>query len=427
MKKNLLVFFILIFSEIGFSQIINGRFSSSLYSFEIFDTVGVSNSYLRAFQTMQLDITKDKYSFNTLIYANSNILGDIKEASTLKIYNIFFKARKIFNVLEINLGRQYVFGGVANGLIDGSVLKLNLLKNQLIIKGFAGTNVNKDLKPDFSTKFKNNHLVGFHLIGNPLDNLFLSISYMNRHRERTRYEVNRPDTIGIVYNHTIEYNSAAEQFVGADFDYDFPKYIRFNARYDYDLNQNKTSRIQLSSRVKLSDKFSLTAEYINRTPRIYYNSIFNVFQSNNTQEIEGGLEYLYNPSLRIFTKFANISYSDDKANRFTLGVNTSYGSLTYSGSNGYSGELSSVSGQIFYPLLERKIIPTISVTRSSYKLTKNSDRYESFAGAFGAAVNILKSFSFDVQLHWLSNRLYKDDVRLLLKANYFFTQNLNIL
>lgn len=427
MKKILLLIFILIFGGTTNAQIINGRLSTSIYSFEKFDTIGVSNSYYRAFQTFQFDITKEKVSFNTLIQGNANLYGDVKEVSNLRIYNIYFRVRKVFDVLDINLGRQYVFGGIANGLIDGSMLKLNLLKNQLIIKGFVGTNVNKDLKPIFSTKFKNNNLMGFHLIGNPINNLIFSISYMNRHRERTQYEVERPDSLGIVYNHKVTYNSANEQLIGVDVDYDFPQYVRFNARYDRDLNLNKTSRIQLGSRVKLSEKFSLTGEYINRTPRIYFNSIFTIFQSNNTEEIEGGIEYLYKPSLRVFTKFANISYSDDKANRFTIGLITNYGSLTYSGSSGYSGELSSVSGQIFYPLMERKIIPTVSVNRSSYKLTKNSNRYESFAGIFGVAINMVKFFSFDVQLHWLSNRVYKNDVRLLLKANYFFTRNLNIL
>lgn len=426
MRKVLLLVLVLIFGEIGNTQIINGRFSTSIYSFEKFDTIGVSNTYYRTFQTLQVDLTKDKFSFNTLIQGNANLSGEVEEVSNIKIYNMYFRVKNVFDFLDINFGRQYVFGGVANGLIDGSSLKLSFFKNRLNLKGFAGANVNKDLKPDLMPNLKNNYLLGLQLLGNPIENLNMSLSYLNRHRARTQYSVKRPDTIGLVYDHIVSYNSIAEQFVGTDVDYEFYKLGRIFARYDYDLNLNRTSRIQFGTKIKVTENIFATGEYINRTPRIYFNSIFYVFQSNNTEEIEGGIEYLYKPSLRLFTKFASISYSDEKANRFTLGLVSNYGSLTYSGSTGYSGELSTVSGQLFYPLLDRKIVPTVSVSRSSYKLTKNSDRYESFAGVFGVAVNMIKSVSFDVQLHWLSNRVYKNDLRMLLKANYFFTRNLKI-
>lgn len=427
MKKILPWLFIFVFSGFSSAQIINWRLSTSLYSFKKYDTIGVSNSYYRAFQTLQFDVTKDRYSFNTLIQGNTNLYGDVEEVNSLKIYNMYFRIKKIFNILDLNIGRQYVFGGVANGLIDGSALRFYLLNNRLIIKGFAGANVNKDLKADFQNNLKNNYLLGLQFVGNPIENLNLSVSYFNRHRERINYSALRPDTLGFVYDHTVKYNSSAEQFWGADLDFESQKYGRIFARYDYDLNLQNTSRIQFGAKVKITEKVFLTGEYINRTPRLYFNSIFYVFQSNNTEEIEGGFEYLYKPSLRIFTKFAHIWYSDDKTNRFTVGLTTGYGSLTYSGSTGFSGELSSVSGQIYYPLLERKLVPTVSVAHSSYKLTKNSDRFESFSGVFGVAVNMIRSISFDVQLHWLSNRVYKNDVRLLLKANYFFTQNINIL
>ncbi|RCK77563.1 MAG: hypothetical protein IGBAC_1872 [Ignavibacteriae bacterium] len=427
MKRIFILILMILFQEVSISQIVNGRFSTSVYSFEKFDTIGISSSYWRAFQTFQLDVTKERYSLHSLIQGNANFSGDVDEISNIKFYNLYFKIKKIFNVADFNLGRQYIFGGIANGLIDGAAIKLSLYDNKLILKSFGGAIVNKELKPEITKSLRNNYLLGFHLIGSPVNDLSLSVSYMNRHRERLQYNTIRPDTLGFVYNQLIGYPSSAEQFISGDVDYNFLNYGRLYARYDYDINMVQTSRLQFGTKVLVTNQIALIGEYIRRTPRLYFNSIFYVFQSNNTEEVEGGIEFSYKPNMKFYAKFANVQYSGDKANRYTIGMSTEYGSLFYAGSNGYAGELSSVSAQIFYPLLERRIIPTISVSRSSYKLTKNSDRYESFTGVFGAAVNLIKNISFDAQIHWLNNKVYKDDLRFLFKASYFFSQKLNIL
>ncbi len=427
MKKVLLLFFCVIFGGISYTQIINGRFSTSFYSFEQFDTIGISNSYWRAFQTFQFDVTKDRYSFHTLIQGNTNISGEVNEVSSLKFYNMYLKIKKIFNIADINFGRQYIFGGISNGLIDGATLRLSFYNNRLILKTFAGSIVNKDLKPELTKNIKNNYLLGFHFLGNPIQDLNLSISYLDRHRDRLQYKANRPDSLGYLYEKLISYQSGAEKFFSTDVDYNFLNYGQIYARYDYDLNLEKTSRIQFGTKIYVTNNIAFNGEYIKRTPRLYFNSIFYVFQSSNNEEIEGGVEYSYLPNLKFYAKLANVKYSGDKANRYTFGMSTDYGSLFYAKSDGYAGELSSVSAQIFYPLLNRKIIPSISVSRSSYKLSDKSERYESFASVFGVAVNLINSISVDVQLHWLNNKVYKDDLRFLLKANYFFSQKLNIL
>lgn len=425
--KKLLVFILIIGSNaILQSQILNGRFSTSFYSFEKFDTIGASNLILRAFQTLQLDVTKDQYSFHSLLQGNTNISGDVYEASPIKFYNIYFKVRKIFNFADLSLGRHSVFAGVGNGLIDGATIRLAFFQNKLILKTFGGADADYKLKPEFTKNLKDNYIIGFQLIGNPIEDLSIGVSYVDHHKERLSYIIPRPDSSGLVYYPEISYNSNMEQLASTDINFEYPSYFRIQARYDYDLNLEQSSRIQFGTKIYLLKNISIIGDYIQRTPRLYYNSIFQVFDSQNNEEIETGLEYVFNQKIRFFGKFANVQYSGDKTNRFTFGMNTNYGSLVYSGSNGYAGELSNVSAQLFYPMHNRKIIPMISVSRASYKLQKNGNRYESFVGVIGISTQLVKYLSLDAQINWISNRIYKDDLRLLLKANYFFSQRLNI-
>lgn len=427
MKKTLIIFFcFLCFTGSQYGQIINGRFTTSFYTFEKFESPTTSESHLLAYQTAQLDITKNNISVSTLFQGSKNF-PDVGNFSAVRMYNLFFKWRNIADVADLTLGRHSVFAGVGNGLIDGGTLKLKFFDKAISLTGYAGANVKENLETYVTTNRKDNYMVGGQLVTTLFSDLRVGLSYYNRHRERVSYKTLRADSLGLPTYRIIELDSPAEQFTSADVNYFHKSLGRIYGRFDYDLNFEKNSRIQFGGRANLTSTISLTGDYIYRVPRISYNSIFHVFNYSNTTEIEGGLEYAYQPTLRIFGKFANIKYSGDNSQRYTFGMNAEYGSLVYSGNTGYAGELSALSAQLFYPLFDRVLIPTIAFSRSSYKLSKQSDRMESFTGILGATVKTSQSFSFDTQIQWLNNKIYKNDFRLMVKFNYLFSHQLNIL
>lgn len=427
MKKTLILFFcFLCFTGSHYGQIINGRFTTSLYTFEKYESPKFSESHLLAYQTAQLDITKNNISVSSLFQASKNF-PDVGNFSAVRMYNLFFRWRNIADIADLTLGRHSVFAGAGNGLIDGGTVKLKFFDKSIALTGYAGANVKENLETHLASNRKDNYMVGGQLVTTIFSDLRVGLSYYNRHRSKISYKTIRADSAGLPFIRMIELDSPAEQFASADVNYFHKSLGRIYGRFDYDLNFEKNSRIQFGGKANLTSTVALTGDYIHRVPRISYNSIFHVFKYNNTTEIEGGVEYAYQPTLRLFGKFANVKYSEENSQRYTIGMNAEYGSLVYSGNTGYAGELSALSAQLFYPLFDRVLIPTIAFSRSSYKLSKQSDRLESFTGILGATVKTSQTFSFDTQIQWLNNKIYKNDFRLLVKFNYLFSHQLNIL
>ena len=429
MRKQIifLLLLLLLVSRFAASQIINGRFSTAFYTFEKYDTVGESKTYLRGFQTAQFDVTQKNLSFHTSLQATTNFTLITGEQKNLKIYNVYFNWKNIYDIIDLSVGRHSVYAGVGHGLIDGGTVKMKLFENRVAATVYGGGNVNPDLEAEVTKRIKDNYLVGAQVISTIIPDMRIGLSYMNRHRERISYTATRPDSIGLPVQRLIEVASPSEQYAGADVSYSLKSLARFYGRYEHDLNMMKVSRAQFGARVYMTKEIAVTGDYIYRQPRISYNSIFQVFNQSSNSEIEGGLEYSYSPMIHLFGKFASVQYSGDNSQRYTLGLNVEYGSLVYSGNTGYAGELNSLSAQLMYPLFDNVLTPTIGISRSSYKMAKQSDRLDTFTGLFGATVRPSQSFSLDSQIQWMNNPVYKNDVRFLIKINYLFTQRLNIL
>src|ERR1035437_2565796 len=125
-KFILLVCLILISAGYIIPQNINGRISSSVYSLERFDTVNVSNNYLRAYELLNLNINKDKFSLRTYLNFEGDLTGDAKEVSRVRLYNLYLEGRDLFDVATIKLGRQPIFNSIGGGVYDGANIDLKV-------------------------------------------------------------------------------------------------------------------------------------------------------------------------------------------------------------------------------------------------------------------------------------------------------------
>ena len=178
--------------------------------------------------------------------------------------------------------------------------------------------------------------------------------------------------------------------------------------------------------MNVTDRLALTGDVIHRVPRIGYNSIFAAFVTNSVNEVEGGMEYRFLPMLRAFVRIAGVSYTDESSTRWTVGVNSGYGSVSYSGSNGYAGELQSLSLQGSYPFFGRMVVPTAGLSYASYSISEGSEKQDAFGLLIGAIVRPTPTLSFDAQAQMLNNKLMKHDLRLQLKLTYRFAQRLSL-
>ena len=421
-----LVICVLLSASLAHSQYINGRFSTSFYTFKKYDTTDVSKVLARGYQTLQLEMVQGNVSIQTSLYGATDIAGSFGDDALVRFNNLFLRWRKIGGILDFNLGRIPVFAGVGNGIVDGALVKARGWNDGLTFVAYGGANVRADLVSPGFTDLGKNFLAGAQVIGNVPAGGRVALSYVNRNIKRDSYYSQRSDSLYNTIQTLVTPDYRAEQVLGADVRYDGSRLVTGYGRYDYDLYEKKNLRTQLELRVVAAENLAVLADYIYREPRLFYNSFFTIFPVNTIREYEGGVEYSFRPTVRAYGKFGYVQYTGDASRRFTLGMNTQYLSISYSGTNGYAGLLNSVAIEEMYPFLDRTVIPTVGLSYANYNFDENGGTTNNvYAASLGCIYRPTQKFSVDAQLQVLQTPVMKSDVRLFAKINYWFNHTLN--
>jgi hypothetical protein len=329
-------------------------------------------------------------------------------------------------MIDVSFGRQMIFAGVGNGTIDGGMLSAQLFDSRLKLIGYYGTLPVANGQLKMVDDQAHNNMLGAQVVGLPASYIKVSLSYMRKLiRPETYWMTRALDSLGAV--HSVEFTPSAESehYLSSDVNIDYG-IVSAYARTDADLNLEKISRIQLFTRIKVAEPLALTGEYIHREPRISYNSIFWVFTYNAISDYELGAEYTIYKEWQVFGRIGNVSYGDENSNRVTIGGNMKYASASFSWNTGYGGELTSVSANAGYPLFDNKLTPTIMAGYASYKLSANAPQSNAMSLGVGAVYRPLPVLSLDMQVQWLRNNVYNNDMRLFFRASYFLSDQLNI-
>lgn len=424
MKK--LIFILLIFLPLIIAaQNINGRLSSSLYTFERFDTTDASDMYVRSFQSLNLNVNKNDFSLRTRINFESDISNPLKNDPRVRFYNLYLEARNIYKVATIKIGRQALYNSVAGGVYDGVNLKLKY--DDYTFTGFYGGNVPAYQKLELTGDWSNNYVLGGKISADVLNDFRFGLSYINKNFKPESYYATRLNSNQEPIQILIENNSNQYEYVSAEASYNKTDLIYVNTKFDYDLNFETASKFEIDARYEQIENLGISVYYNYREPRIRYNSIFSVFNYGNTQEIEGGLDYRITPAITAFGKFGNVTYKTESSQRLTAGLNTNYGSISYRKTFGYAGELDAISLYTARTFLDGLLTPSIGLAYTGYKLSEDAEKNSITSILAGINVKPWVLWSFDLQGQFFNNKIYKNDFRLLFKINYWFNTNLDVI
>ena len=407
------------------AQVLNGRSITSFYTWQQFDTVNSSKTLVRGFESVLLDIAQGDFALHTHVQAASMLQDGLGKDKEFRLFNLYGQWRDIGDAVDLSFGRLPYYAGAGNGTLDGLLTTLRLFEKKLRLTAYGGANVPLDLAVDDWGPLAHNFTLGGQVITTAIPDVRLGVSFVSRQRSRPGYVGIRPDALFNPVSQYIELDPLKEQLVSSDVAY-WVSNLYFYGRYDYNVKTKKTQRGQAGVRYSMSDRLSISADFIHRAPRVMYNSFFTVFNASSVDELEAGADYMITPSVRAFGRFGYVDYVDDRSFRYTCGVAHQYISLTYRGGAGYAGELNSASLQGSYPLLDYLLVPTVGVSYLTYKLGDSEKNEDAFSGIVGATVRPLQTLSVDVQGQWLTNKIYKHDVRLFARLNFWFTQRLNI-
>jgi predicted porin len=222
----------------------------------------------------------------------------------------------------------------------------------------------------------------------------------------------------------IAHSPQEEQYTSLDARYSFDERAEVSGRVDYDVDYERVSRVQGLARVLVMPALTMSAEYLFREPRVAYNSIFSVFNTNSTQEIEGGVEYEFTPVLKTYARYAHVEYTDESSGRLNIGGQYEFVNVAYTQNFGYAGELNGIAVQAAYPVMEQKLIPSIGVGYAGYKLDKDGPSNNVLSSSLGATYRPMPALSADLQFQYMSNNLYKNDARVFLKLTYWMNRQM---
>ena len=420
----------LLFSPGVEAQQVTGRLGTAIYTWKPFDSVGTARSVIRGYETFQFGLSQGNFALQTAGTASMNLNAPFGELGDVRISNLFLRWKNAVNGVDVSLGRIPVFAGVGIGTVDGGMVKIRSEKH---VGGmiYGGANVSPTLATagtdNLSERLRNNFLLGGQVTATMFGTMHVSASYMNRRIAVPAYYGIRPDSLLNPISMLFSPEPRSQQYAGVDIRYECAESATLYGRYDYDLNFERMLRGELSGRLPLSAALAVTGDFMYRQPWLSYHTFFDVFPVSSTNEYGGGLEYAVGPAIWTFGKVAYVRYTDTNTIRYTVGVNSPYWGLSYSGATGYAGELTGISAQARYPLMDRKVIPSLQAAYSSYRLSAfEANRSTVFSLAGGGCYYPIPQLGFDLQVQWLNNPYYAKDVRLFAKIDYWFSHNLRL-
>jgi hypothetical protein len=371
---------------------------------------------------LYLTFGKDNVSLKSYL----NLEGDVSESQTydprLRFYNLYVDVKNLFDVMYVKLGRQPLFSGIGGGVFDGMTLGFKYAGFD--VNGYYGGNVPAYQKLNFTDDLSNDFVAGGKVNYYPDKNTRLALKYFNQSFKTTSYTTTRlsPD-LETNPNYIIDNNSEQYQYLTAEGSYDESNTFRVDTKLDYDLNFGMISKYEVLGRYQEIENLGIDAYYNFRQPKIRYNSIFSVFDFQNSQEIEIGADYLIDKTYKVIGKFGNVIYSDESSQRVSLGVSTPWGTLMGRKTFGYAGELNSISAYTARSFCEGLLTPSLSLAYTNYKLSSDDASNDMITALLGLNYRPWRTLSFDAQGQYLNNKIYKNDFRLLLKLNFWFNVN----
>lgn len=421
MKKHIFCLFIFFLPLINSAQNLNGRFTSSFYSFERFDNSTTSENFIRTFNSLNLNLNYGNFSLRTRTGMEANIGNALDQDVRFRFYNLYIEARELLGAVTLKLGRQPLFTPVAGGLFDG--LNMKVKYGAFALSGYYGGNVPAYQKLELTKDFANNYVLGGRLEVMPFDNMNIGVSYIDKNFKAEDYYALRLNSDLDPIKVLIQSKSNQYKYVSADLSYSLNELFDFSTRYEYDLNFNTTSKIEFDGRVSITENLGVNAYYNYREPKIRYNSIFSVFNFGNSQEIEGGIDYRFVKVATFFARFGNVLFENENSSRVTIGASSEYGSLSYRKNFGDAGEMDAISIFTARSFFDGLITPSIGVSLTSYKLSKDAESNSITSLLAGINIRPWRTWSFDLQGQYFDNKIYKNDMRLLLKVNHLFNTN----
>lgn len=402
MKRKIVLFLILSLAIFKIGQAVELKSNISTY-FNSYQTQDLyteeKTSYFRAYQSFQFDLNQigtKNLSFHTYFRSTTDFNHKNSTDPSTKVYNAYIDWKNIKKILDLKLGRQFLYVGVGNGTMDGFRFDLKP-RYKVQLTGYVGFQLPEDqwTKVDSWNK---SHIFGGELATTYLKDTRLAVSYVKKERG----------------------TSPEQHLIGANATYQYWK-LNFSSQFYYDLVYKKAQNFTLRGDGSgILNGLYLSAEYQYRRPSLYSNSIFSVFKQDTYSILRFSGDYQLVKNCKLSSEYDLTLYQSGNSTRARFGIEYAYIALGVYLRRGYAGESNSVYGRIIYTF-NRNFVVSASADYDRYKL---DEEQESKDDAFTLASRVewepVRNLRFALELQDVRNKIQSYDLRLQGNASYRF-------
>ncbi|HDP99475.1 MAG TPA: hypothetical protein ENN22_09885 [bacterium] len=390
MKKILkltIISFFLFGMTIGFSADFrfHGRASNSIYSYED------SESHTRVFQYVHFSLESPQLA-NMTLNTSFRALTDLNESldadQRFKAYQLNLAFKKLFNRIDLVLGRQFLHPGTVLGGLDGLFAKFRITNN-IYLSAYGG--VEAHFHRSFQIyKFDDSFTTGGLV---ELNNFFNS-------KVQTFY-LQKADQHDIFW-----------QLAGLNFDSGLLPKTRFRFQGHYDLQNERFHRLLITARHQLTRKIALNLSFKNQYPQVYANSFYTIFEIDPYRQYRLGGSYQLTSDYFISAQYQLIQFESENANRVFLTLNSANGSIGLTYETGYAGDQLGVVFDYAYEIMP-SLLASMNIDYTRYRTETVFEFENQLVNALRLSYRFQKNWSVDLEYQWLTNRFKDSDSRLL--------------
>jgi len=371
----------------------HGRISNSVYSFETDET------HTRMYQFANFSLQHPdfgKASLNASLRALTDFNHSLDSDQRFKAYNLNLKFNKLFNRVDMTLGRQFLHPGTVLGSLDGLYAKFYITK-KMNFSAYGG--VESNFQRSFEIyKFEDSFTAGGLFELNRTFGTNFQLLYLQKANEDDLYW----QLAGLNI-----YNSLLPQTT-----------LNLQAHYDI-LNERFHRLYFLARQTLMDDKLAFSLNFKQQHPQIYANSYYTIFEVEPYNQYQLGLSYHFLTNYYINAHYRMIQFDDETANQMLATLSNSNGSIGLLYESGYAGDQISLIFDYAYSITPQ-LLASLNIDYSRYR-TENVYEFENqIANAVRLSYNFLKRWSVDLEYQWLTNRFKEQDSRILNHIHFRF-------
>jgi len=371
----------------------SGRITNSVYAFEGLSNDGNSSVvHTRLYQFLRFKASaKDlnNLTLNISARALTDLETDLTDEQRFAAYRLSLSATDLFNnILDFEIGRQFLHAGIPFGSLDGAAINLKPVKN-FSWKLYGG--VESHLFRSFKLYETDDALVyGTALTYQKFYNSNIQLAYLQKsNSSETQWQI-----LGLnISNYSLNY-------------------LTFLLQAHYDLVNSRLHRFVFSANYIPVNDWNISFRLKQQFPQIYGYSFFQIFDIKQYQKAGMSGGYVISKNFSLSAGYNFVRLKDGNGHQIITSLDHTNGSIAFVYETGDLGQQTGFLLDYGYELLT-DLDATISIDYSRYRFEEIYDYENQLANALRLSYKFSRNFRTDIEYQWLNNRIADSDQRIL--------------